>query len=280
MERFRRFITVDRLVPGLVGTLFGILLNVISSMITDHPTIILILVSAVAVGGIVMYFLTPVKRITTVLGSPVALRSSAEYPRYARKGLIAVIPRYIPPAAQKAVPEQERVDYRRAAADGKWELFEMEGSNFAPIIKSIAVHKSKLKHCWLISTGGRDGSTAYVEILVRYLRENKIVDEAVQFHYGTEFQILINKDDTEVVEKTHRMVDDIFGQAAKLGLTENDVITDITSGPRAIPLGMTLACLDDARDLEHMGTHYKEGLATGEPLPMIFHFAVKQNEVK
>lgn len=279
MKKFRKFLAVDRLTSGFVGALFAITLNVISNWITDNKLILSLLFLFLIIAGLLAAFLMPPKSTIVSVGSPVALRNETEYPRYARKGIIAFIPRYLPPRQAQANPFT-KTDYLQEAKSGNWSAFSMEGSNFEPLIQAITTHKSKLQHCWLISTSGEDGSTIYVEGITQYLRSKNIVDNNVIFHYGTQYQIDIMQDDTEVVEKTRKMVDDIYKEADKVNISESEMISDITSGPRSLPFGMTLASLDDARDIEHMGTQYINGEPTGKPLPMIFHFEVRQFDKK
>ena len=156
----------------------------------------------------------------------------------------------------------------------------LEQSNLEPLIKAIVAHQSKLRHCWLIATSGDKGSQVYLPALLKYLREGKDIpalqgEAGCEFHTGEAYQVQVDgRGDTEVVEETRQLVDSIFQEAhqKEIRLKDNEIVADITGAPRNMLFGMLLACLDGQRDIQFNATDYADGVPTGEPVPMIFHF--------
>ena len=130
-------------------------------------------------------------------------------------------------------------------------------------------HKSKLKHCWLITT---DASAEYAEFLVKYLKKEENIK--CEFNYGKKYKLTMDEESL-VVSKTYDLLARIFQEIPKnIQLTE--VITDITTGIKSMSLGTILACLDKERDIEFIGTRYDSDgfLDRKNPLhkPIIFSF--------
>jgi hypothetical protein len=285
----RNILTLDRVVIFLASTLFGMLVNVFSNWVSSTGGWILtFLFMAVPISGIIaVIYMARSSRVTVRMSQATAMRQPPDKLRNARKGMIAFVSLYNPIKDTKFrdLPKQERearmAELRQAAIQSDYSRLNLEQSNLEPLIKAITDHQSRLQHCWLIATAGEQGSQVYVPALVKYLREQKGIkerqgDQGCEFHFGEQYQISVDKrSETEVVEATRKLVESIFSEAHGEGirLGDNEIIADITSGPRSMPLGMILACLDRQRDIEFTGTEYDAVVTpTGELVPMIFNF--------
>jgi len=221
------------------------------------------------------------------MSPPIAMRNPPEIIRNARKGMIAFVSLYNPikdstyKDLSRKEQEKKMDEFRKAAKELDYSRLNFEQSNLEPLIKAIVTHRSKLQHCWLIATAGERGSQLYVPVLIKYLREQKGFAErngdfGCEFHFGDKYQISLDRvSETQVVDDTHKLVESIFTEAhgSTLQLADNEIIADITSGPRSMPLGMILACLDCQRDIQFTGTEYDPIVTpTGEPVPIIFNF--------
>lgn len=275
-RNLKRFFASKQFIPAVASAIFvlglNLLINVISTIFSLQTALIFMLPVMVVMGLIVIAFaISQNQQIIVRMGPAIALRTESDYKLNARKGLIYFIPSYNPVKVEKT--KQLTGEQVLAAVENKdYGKLELEKSNFETAIKAITCHKSALRHCWLIATGGKDGSWYLVPLFEKYLQEQQGMMEC-KFHYGPDYQVSFEGDDTDVVEKTHRLIKSIFQLAIeKYNLTENDIIADITSGPRSMPLGMILACLDGTRDIEFIGTPYKNGKPEGKLIPMIFNF--------
>jgi hypothetical protein len=80
------------------------------------------------------------------------------------------------------------------------------------------------------------------------------------------------EDETLMCTKIYDLVRRIFSEADKLGISSGNIVGDITTGVRSMPLGMILASMGRERAIQFMGTHYDENGKPGGLLPMIFSF--------
>ncbi|MCA9968044.1 MAG: hypothetical protein KC423_27550, partial [Anaerolineales bacterium] len=97
--------------------------------------------------------------------------------------------------------------------------------------------------------------------------------------YQDDNLVISLQDDILSAQHIHKIVHDIYRQARAAGLSENDLVADITGGFRSLPLGMTLACLDKERIIQFVGTAYDEnGRPTGDLFPILFTFEVELDQ--
>jgi hypothetical protein len=275
-SQFRRFLNAQRTLMTISGTSFGILLSVIANWISSGEFTWLlpyIAILTVITGGVALYltFRRPLPRIAVVMRTPVTLRSSEDTRRYGREGFIGFVPLYSPLAGNPAVqltPEARR----KAVKDLDFDrLCLTDNSNLRPTMTAIQAHAGHLKHCWLISTSGENGSLPDARLLVEYLRQRAGL--GCEFHYGVEYSVAI-EDDVLTTSKTYDLVQGIFRKAGEsYRISQQKMVGDITSGFRSMPLGMILASLNKDQDIEFVGTHYDEiGSPVGPLLPTIYGF--------
>jgi hypothetical protein len=111
----------------------------------------------------------------------------------------------------------------------------------------------RLEHCWLVMQ--RDNAAiqnAYTTLASQVVQEN----------WGVRLEpILIDRLDVEAAYGAVRRV--FERDAPAVGLSERDVIADITGATKPMTTGMVLAALDGARDLEYVESQRD---AKGDPI--------------
>lgn len=276
----RRYVRAQRIFVGLAGLAFGVLVSVFANYVFERSVILLPWVATFtlvicAIGAILSWRQRP-PGIEVLIQVPVAVATEREQETYARRAFIGFVPIYTPnrgSSAEKLSADEQA----QCIAELDFERLQLEQSNLAPTIKAITNHASRLEHCWLLATSGKNapGSRAYAGLLAEYLRYVKEV--RCQFHYDRtpdQQTLTIPLDSDEMVlAKTYRLVRAVFDEASRLDIAPREIIADITTGFRSMTLGMLLACLDRERDVEFVGTHYNDrGQSDGSLLPIIFSF--------
>jgi len=150
----------------------------------------------------------------------------------------------------------------------------------APPFYAIAYHYQKLEHLWIVVTEQTKGDelSLFREICLRL---------------NAEFQIheleLRNPDDLPSIQQ---VVNAAYKQAESLGLPENEVTTDITSGSSLMSAGSVLACVRSQRRVQYLNqTTYElqevpvgvENVAEAiqellEQLPMLMRKALQEGQ--
>jgi len=276
----RSFFTPERIILILFGFLFGVVGDLFANWLVESNRLVIygffFLLAGVAILALRQelkpkHIETRVEAIT--LQSPLARYDNA------RKGLIVFVSYYKP----VKIPPAERLSretYLAAAKALDYETLQLEHSNLQPAIEAVITHASRLEHCWLISTVGRNGQEAgthpYVDVLAHYLQEARQMK--CQFHKGLEYAIPLDVD-SEITLQTRNKINQIFQEAEKLGLHSEDMVADFTGGFRSMTLGLILACLPRNRDIQFAGTHYDANGNPGEDLfPILFNFEPKIQE--
>lgn len=230
-----------------------------------------------------------------ILPTPQAIRNNQDEKEFARRGYVGFVPLYRAPAGSAA--ENMSFDELKAAVLAfEFDKFDIPRSNFAPTIKAIKSHASKLEHCWLLSTKvepvlkAKDGqevpvglgqSLFYAEFLVKYLREKEGLEQ-VCFHHDTlkengPYTVLIDND-VALVSRTYDRLVQVFREATGMDneIQPADMVADFTTAPRSMTLGMILACLNGDRHVQFVGTHYDEkGIPTRDLYPIIFGYETR-----
>ena len=257
----------------------------IANLLTKDPWIgIVVFIVVFAVLVILAWWLR--RRYPYEIGvevrAPVALRTVEEEKSAARRGLIAFVSLYSPLPGSSALglkPEERE----KAIQEGNIAALDLERSNLGQTLKALRSHREKLDHCWLIGTQSQDsrfpGSDRFAPLVARYAIENGLVRPECKFHFGTKYSVVLD-DDVLVFNKSMGLVRAAFREAVDLGLAPSDVVADITSGVRSMPLGMTLACLDGYRDIEILGAKYgPDGkVIPDKAFPIIFSFEPRLSE--
>jgi hypothetical protein len=276
LRNLRRAIRLRQLVAGIAGLALGLLGNILASYLFEARSWLVYLIGGVFVASMVALILLDLRGPTRVELSlrPVrTIRTPDEMEGIARRGLIGLVSLYRPMKGSAAPPDPK--EWLAAAGRRDYACLDLPNSNLAPLITAITMHKSKLAHCWLISTTSNDprfpGSSAYVPALVEYLKAERQL--ACEFHYGPEFQMPLD-DDAEVFTRTLDRIRRAMAEAAKRGLAEEEVMGDFTGGVRGMTLAMILGRLDADRDVQMIGTHYGDDGSPQPPLlPVVFGFS-------
>lgn len=240
---------------------------------------IIIGISGILVIVSLLFILFDRQEMQVKLLTPTIVRDEELAKRNARKGYICFA---VLPNSPKELSSVERLEAARRLDFDSLKLDD-PSSNWAPTIYGITTHVSKLEHCWLIGTyipGVPDsGSSAYMPVLVEYLRQRKGLVNC-NFHYGKDYIVPIETDDALVWKQAYDCVFRILlTDAPDLRLKPKDIIADITTGPRSMILGMILSCLDKDRDIQMVGTHYdKAGLPDNRLFTAIYPFEPHNKE--
>lgn len=270
----KHFFRPVQIIVALAGFVVGVFGNVAANLLSGSSwPILLIFMGILILSIIALLFLRPAWRVR--IGAPISLYNQADCERYAKRGIIGVISLYKP----IKVPSAEQLkaqDYLNAARNLEYKKLDLERSSLEPLIQAIASHSSRLEHCWLITTGGNNGSSSYAAVLIEYLRNEKGLAHC-QFHADSSYTLEPEKDDAEIVRKTRDMIERIYEEALKeYQLSSQELIADFTGGPRTISLGLILGCLDGSRDIQLMGTEYDDNAQpVGDLTPMIFDFEME-----
>jgi hypothetical protein len=114
---------------------------------------------------------------------------------------------------------------------------------------AIRHHEATLQTCWLIASGGKDGSLPVAHELERQLEE-----------VGCDTRVRAVADAFDV-QQSYELVERIYTEEVPTaGLTEAQVIADFTGGTKPMSAGMILAC-GEARPMQYMYGR-KEGIAS------------------
>lgn len=262
----RTRITFDQVLIGAAVTLVSVALNLAANLLGATPKFwqVLLIGLAAAAALLVAWLRRPT--VAVRFGMQIPLHAE-DYPLYARRGLIAILPALGHP---KSAPGERKLRpaLLQAAQEGRYADLDFEHSTFEPLILAAGIHHTRLEHCWLIATGGESGSEAFAPALCEYLRREKGLAKC-EFHLET---VDLN-DDEALLRKVRDRVDRVFKAAAgEYGLPPGEMIADFTNGPRSIAAGMLLGCIDGHRDVQFIGTRYTDGIPTGSLKPMLFRF--------
>lgn len=275
----KQLLRPDKIVFALFGFLFAIVTNLLSNSLPQfgQTAITLFMIGTGIVFFVFLIFKARAQRLRVVVNRFVTLRRPEECESEARRGLIIFVSLYNPFKSErgKQLSPQER---QEAAIALDYERLDLEASNLQPAIEATIAHAHRLEHCWLISTTAAAqgaGSLIYAPVLARYLTVAKGIH--CSFHGASDARYAVSLDeDAEVTTKTRDLVRRIFTEAAQLGLDKKDIVADFTGCPRSMTLGLVLACLNNTRDIQFMGTHYNDlAQPTGNLYPILFDFGVE-----
>lgn len=267
----RRVVQIERWSATLAGIGFGLVLAFIGNHVseTQVPWVAILALVCWVFAVLVRRFLP--KRIEVTTRTPLSLRNEHECAANARQAYIGFVPLYTPKygASGAKLTAEER---KEAVKLLDFDRLNLEDSNLEPTITAIVCHKSRLEHCWLLSTvdAAGEGSSQYAELLAEYLRQRKGVK--CIFHCGSQYTINLD-DDALVFDKTYQKVWDVIQEAKGARIPAKEMVADISTGVRSMTIGMVLACLDGDQDVEVVGTRYDaNGHPTGPLFPLIFRF--------
>jgi hypothetical protein len=252
----------------------GILLGIIPNwVVAGGTTVIWFVAIATVVTWLLSRLLPKGSEFDVTIKNPQTIRNQQEAKMYARQGFIGFVPLFTPKHDSTAskLSFEQRIE---AVKNLDFDTLEVEQSNFAPTIKAILSHQRELKHCWLLATTGSaskaQGSIIFAKLLAEYLRQKYGIK--CNFYYGDDYIISLDED-SQVLGKTYDLVQQVFKEVKHKKLSAREIVADITTGFRSMTLGMILACLDEERDIEFIGTHYDErGKPDGSLIPIIFNF--------
>jgi hypothetical protein len=122
--------------------------------------------------------------------------------------------------------------------------------------QAIDYHRAMLRHCWLIATSEKNSqcSEPTAHELKRHFE-----------HYQVPCSIYLLDNGADPLEM-RQLMSTIYGEIEQAGeYTADELICDITSGTKAMTIGMALACGSKYR-MQYM-LSYQQGLPS---LPMVF----------
>ena len=273
-SRFRRYLRLQQISTALASLLVGMLIAVFSNWLSEQWANLLPWIVVLTVISVVFWLYITIRQpagIDVLIRAPRTFRSASEEKIYARLGFVGFVPIFTPkrssPADQLTLPEREA-----AIQNLDFDKLNVEDSNLEPTIRAILAHSSRLEHCWLLSTRGKDvaGSLPVARMLAEYLKQRSGMK--CQFHYSEEESITLD-DDALVLSKTYDLVRRIFLGSEHFGIPTREMVANITTGFRSMTLGMILACLDRDHGIEFVGTHYDPGgQPSGDLVPITFSF--------
>jgi hypothetical protein len=273
-SRFRRYLRLQQISTAIASLFVGMLLSVFSNWLSEQWQNLLPLIVALTVIAVGFWLFVMIRQpagIDVLIRAPRTFRAVSEEKIYARSGFVGFVPIFTPKAGSKA--ERLTLPKREGAIQNlDFDTLNLEESNLAPTIKAILAHRSRLQHCWLLSTRGKEiaGSLPVARLLAEYLKQKHGV--SCHFHYSEEESIMLD-DDALVLSKTYELVRRVFFAAEKMGLPAREMVANITTGFRSMTLGMILACLDKDRDIEFVGTQYdQKGKPASDLVPITFSF--------
>lgn len=278
-KRFQQSIRLERMLSGALGVLAGLMLSIFSDWIIQGQKISLIwiLAGVLLTLSVVLFIIRlrhPFTDIDVAIKSPKIIRSDEQRKDYARRGFIGFTPLFKPARDSSAINLSSE-DRKTAIENGDFDKLDIEHSNLLPTIQAITQHAGKLKYCWLLTTTSKnpeESTHSTASLLAKYLRTQKGLTRC-DFQISKIYDIQMG-DDALVLSNTFDRIKSVFAQAARMGLSPQDVIVDFSTGTRSMMLGMILASLTGDRDIQFMGTHYGEdGLPKPNELyPIIFSF--------
>lgn len=122
-------------------------------------------------------------------------------------------------------------------------------------------HEPHLEHCWIVCT---PESADFARRLEQQLIEERI-GENIAFYYGgyavedpihpsQKLSLTIKHEAIHDPDHVLHVVNGIYTHAESLGLSEADIIVDITGGTKPLGVGAFLACTRPERRLEYITT--------------------------
>ena len=274
MRKLRHFLGSRKPYQTIAAFGFGILLGIIPNWVVAGGTYIVVFLAIItAIAWLASVLLPKAAEFDVTIKNPLTIRNQQEAKMYARKGFIGFVPLFTPKRDSNSskLSFEQRLE---AVKNLDFDALEVEQSNFEPTIKAITSHKRELQHCWLLATTASSsesqGSLIYAKLLAEYLKQRHGIQS--DFYYGDDYTISLDED-SQVLGKTYDLVQHVFKEVRSKNLYAREIVADITTGFRSMTLGMILACLDEERDIEFIGTHYNEsGKPDGSLIPIIFSF--------
>jgi hypothetical protein len=266
----QRILRLELASVALAGLGVGLLANILVQQ--EQPSLPLVIAAILALVVAALLRILRRRKVRIQFTQAVAIRTPEESRINARRGFAGFVSIYAPRAGSAArLSPEERI---RAAENLDFDSLSIEDSNLQPIVEAILSHASRLEHCWLIATEAQSGfgSLPYARFLVKYLQLVKGMN--CIFHYGADYVVPVD-DDVLILHRTYDTVSRIFKEAEILGLTSEEIVTDVTSGLRTMMIGAVLACLNRGSDVEVAGFAYDSlGRQIGPSAPLIFGFKV------
>lgn len=137
----------------------------------------------------------------------------------------------------------------------------------APTVrKAVEYHKAELRHVWLITT---PEMTEHTQELGRYLE-----DHAINAHEKKLERAYDAKSCYDVVRHIFEV------DALEVGLSQADLIADMTGGTKPMTAGMVLACNDLNAALEHVPTQFSrdnQPIIPLDPIEIPFGYSTIHN---
>ena len=114
-----------------------------------------------------------------------------------------------------------------------------------------------VQHCWIICT---EKSLPFAQALHQQMLKEGIGSQFA-FHYGNinnpqdpnqPLSLIVSDRETDDPDSVLQLVEAIYADAHRYGLSETDVIVDFTGGTKPMGVGACLACTRPSRRLEYI----------------------------
>ena len=174
-------------------------------------------------------------------------------PIFPHRGLIASVS-WVSEAARAPV-EVAMVPAPGSGPNHREELLRsLYKTSWGPLAAAVELHRGRLKHVWLLCSPQVHRDFALVKNTIQFLAGPGVAVEEVPLA------------DRNSVREARQKIEGIYGTLDALGLRENQVIADITSGNSAMTAGMVLASLDEQRHVQYLSQDPRESLLVdGKP---------------
>jgi hypothetical protein len=151
-------------------------------------------------------------------------------------------------------------------------LIDFEHSNLIQPLRAMRAHaqnSGNLRYVWLVST--KKSTTSAHALALRMEHEYAHLEVLHAQTAGYDWLEIAAEDSSEIdaLDRTIRIARQTFQDTTRRGLKPKDVVCDVTGGFKSMTVGMTLASLNSARDLQYVPQQSTE--------PVITDFEIRTN---
>jgi len=248
--------------------------NWLSVLVSGSTVFIIFLVVGAAIFGI-LYLYARYRQRTEVTIDAEALRGQDGSPKEPQKGLVVLLSLCRPLAGSAKSLMPAVLD--KAIEDCDYVKLDLENTANTTLghqILAIKTHSKTLRHCWLVATRaripGKRQSLDFAPVVAKFIKEK--ISKDIQVHYGDDYAVTIDNEEA-ICRSSYRLIKKIYDEARRLGIKNEEMLTDVTGSIRGVSIGATLACLDRDTDIEYIGAEYDDnGNPTGNAFPLIVEY--------
>jgi hypothetical protein len=219
----------------------------------------------VTVAGVILpvflgiYFLLRPPEPQVVLKSPRLVRDRSD----TRPGLVILVSTLDPQTGNTGNLPSRRDDRMgvieqaiyTAISNANPRMIDLEHSNLIQPLRAVRAHannRGHLSHIWLVSTKKSSPSAHLLALYIEKEFPSLVIMHAKRPNYDWLEIAAEDSSETEALERTIRVTKQVFDDAKRLRLKPKDIVCDVTGGFKSMTVGMTLASLHNARDLQYV----------------------------